>query len=109
MELLEQYNYGLSKYSNTLFSKKLNHMLKSIGLFNDETRFTNNHNQPLMRYECISVHSGRDAFCTLLVQERVPLNEIVKYTGHKSIKALKKYIDQENKPKTYTNELIYKP
>jgi hypothetical protein len=52
------------------------------------------------------VHRGRDTFITMLVNNRVPLNEIMKYTGHKSVTSLNMYIDKKAEINDYTSELV---
>ncbi len=106
-EVLLRYDYDFSRYSNTNFNKKLKRVLEESNLFDDYTQFTNHKGDKLTRYEVISIHRGRDTFCTLLIEGRVPLNEIMKYTGHRTIASLTKYIDTDKEPKDFTNELIY--
>jgi hypothetical protein len=46
------------------------------------------------RYEAITLHKGRDSFITNLV-DTTPLNELMKYTGHKKPSTLQGYIDKK--------------
>ena len=46
-----------------------------------------------LRYNCISLHKGRDSFITNLVDTSIPLNTLLKYTGHTKLSTLQGYID----------------
>ena len=104
--ILEKYDYTFNRYGNANFNKYLKILLKQSGWFNDDTNFPKDETTYLKRWECISIHRGRDTFCTMLVNNRVPINEIMKYTGHKSISSLNKYIDTKSQVLNFTNELV---
>jgi integrase len=92
--------------SNPAFNRTLKLFLQSTGLFNDETKFKEGVRR-LHRWEIISIHRGRDTFITMLIEENVPLNVIMKYTGHKQLSTLEKYIDQNKKVGNFM-EVIFK-
>ncbi len=104
--IIQTYNYKFAKYSNANFNKYLKQLLKKTGWFDDETKFLDDKGNYKKRWQCISIHRGRDSFCTMLVNDRVPINEIMKYTGHASISSLNKYIDTNSQVKNFTNELV---
>lgn len=52
-----------------------------------------------MKYECISLHKGRDSFITNLV-DFAPLNQLMKYTGHSKLSTLQGYIDNSREVDT---------
>lgn len=106
-DIITRYEYDFTRYSNANFNKKLKRILEESLLFHDLTKFEDDKGRKLSRYEVISIHRGRDTFCTLLMENRVPINEIMKYTGHQTISSLTKYIDTDREPNDYTNELIY--
>jgi integrase len=106
LEIINRHNYIFNDYDNANFNKYLKILLKSTGWFDDDTIFLDDNGNYLKRWQCVSVHRGRDSFCTMLVNDRVPLNEIMKYTGHKSISSLMKYIDLKSQIKNFTNELV---
>jgi integrase len=95
-KILEKYDYNLNRMSNPAFNRILKEFLKSTELFNDETKFKEGKRR-LQRWEIISIHRGRDTFITMLIEENVPLNIIMKYTGHKKLSTLEKYIDKNKK------------
>jgi len=106
-EIILRYRYKLYRYENANFNKYLKLLLADTGWFDDETKFKEN-GVYLKRWQCISIHRGRDSFCTMLINDRVPVNEIMKYTGHSSVSSLNKYIDLKSQIKNYTNELVIK-
>ena len=107
-EIILKYGFKLYRYNNANFNKYLHKLLSTTGWFNDETKFKNEAGVFLKRWQCISIHRGRDSFCTMLVNDRVPVNEIMKYTGHSSVSSLNKYIDLKSQIKNFTNELVIK-
>jgi integrase len=104
--IIEKYDYDLNLMSNPAFNRTLKLFLQSTGLFNDETKFKEGVRR-LHRWEIISIHRGRDTFITMLIEENVPLNVIMKYTGHKQLSTLEKYIDQNKKVGNFM-EVIFK-
>lgn len=94
--ILKKYNYNLNLISNPVFNKKLKEFLKATNLFNEETKFKEG-GRSLLRWETISIHRGRDTFITMLIEENVPLSTIMRYTGHKHLSTLEKYIDLNKK------------
>ncbi len=96
ISILKKYDYNLNRMSNPAFNRILKEFLKSTELFNDESKFKEGKRR-LQRWEIISIHRGRDTFITMLIEENVPLNVIMKYTGHKKLSTLEKYIDKNKK------------
>jgi site-specific recombinase XerD len=104
-DIISKHKYNFYKYENANFNKYLKVLLEKTGWFNDETKFIED-GKYLKRWECISIHRGRDSFCTMLINDRVPLNEIMKYTGHKHLSSLNKYINLKSDISNFTNELV---
>jgi integrase len=110
-QILEKYNYELALFSNSNFNKYLKLFLKKFEIFNEVTNFKKIDSKTkksinLSRYEVISIHRGRDTFINILLNSNVPINTIMRYTGHRSISSLQKYIDL-NKPVTnYLNDIF---
>jgi integrase len=111
LEILEYHNYKLDLLENANFNKYLKLYLKKFEVFQETTNFKETDSKTkmtrnLMRYEVISIHRGRDTFINLLLNSNVPINTIMKYTGHKSISSLQKYIDQNKPVENYLNSII---
>jgi integrase len=105
-EIIERYNYNFNRENNPTFNEQLKIILILTEWFKDETKFKDDDGNFLPRWQCISVHRGRDTFITMLVNNRVPLNEIMKYTGHKTVTSLNMYIDKKAEINDYTSELV---
>lgn len=111
MEILKDYEYHLNWLSNPNFNKYLKLYLKNFEEFLETTQFTEidlktKKSRYLYRYEVISIHRGRDTFINMLLNENVPIHTIMRYTGHKSISSLQKYIDGNKPVENYLNLLL---
>ena len=95
LELLKKYKYELPKISDQYGNRAIKEALKKTKLFNDYTQIIDKETKKYKkRYEAITLHKGRDSFITNLV-DTTPLNEIMKYTGHKKLSTLQGYIDKK--------------
>ena len=95
LEILRRYDNDLSKImmTNVKLNSYLHKLLKESNLCNGLTELKGKlTGEYLKRYEAISWHQGRDSFITNLV-DNTPINELMKYTGHKKITTLQGYID----------------
>jgi integrase len=111
IEILISYEYQLNWLSNPNFNKYLKLYLKNFEEFQEKTQFTlidqkTKKSRYLYRYEVISIHRGRDTFINMLLNENVPIHTIMRYTGHKSISSLQKYIDGNKPVENYLNALL---
>lgn len=95
LEILEKYNYELPKISGQHGNRAIKEVLRKTQLFDDYTQITDKETKEFKRrYEAITLHKGRDSFITNLV-DTTPLNELMKYTGHKKLSTLQGYIDKK--------------
>jgi integrase len=91
IDILKRYNYQLPNLPKP--NGIIKEALKLTGLFNDPTQqIDKKTGQEKLRYQCISMHKGRDTFITNLV-DSTPLNQLMKYTGHSKLSTLQTYID----------------
>jgi integrase len=91
IEILEKYNYKLPYHIKPNIDIK--EALKITKLFDEPTNIIDkNTGKEKLKYECISMHKGRDSFITNLV-DTTPLNTLMKYTGHSKLSTLQTYID----------------
>jgi integrase len=110
-EILNEYGFQLNWLSNPNFNKYLKLYLKNFEEFQEKTQFTEidqktKKSRYLYRYEVISIHRGRDTFINMLLNENVPVHTIMRYTGHKSISSLQKYIDGTKSVENYLNSIL---
>jgi len=98
-EILEKYNYSLSRYDNTLFNRYLTEFLEKSGLFNERfirKKRIKGHQvflDDIKRYEAISTHSGRRSCITNLISNGFQLVRIRTVSGHTSDRMLSRYYD----------------
>ncbi|NNF30088.1 MAG: tyrosine-type recombinase/integrase [Flavobacteriaceae bacterium] len=94
LEIFKKYKYNLDLISHQKANKYLKEVLKETGWYDDEMEKKNKDGNYMKRWEYFSFHDGRRTFITNLVNSAVPVNEIMKYTGHKKISTLQQYIDK---------------
>lgn len=95
LEILEKYNYELPKISGQYGNRAIKDALRKTKLFDDYTQIIDKNTKEFKkRYEAITLHKGRDSFITNLV-DTTPLNELMKYTGHRKLSTLQGYIDKK--------------
>lgn len=99
IEILEKYKYELPSISDQYGNRVIKEALEITNLFNAPTQIIHKETrQYKKRYEAITLHKGRSSFITNLV-DSTPLNELMKYTGHKKLSTLQGYIDTKREVK----------
>ena len=98
IEILEKYNYKLPYHLKPNIDIK--DALEITELFDEPTNIVDKKTgNEKLKYECISMHKGRDSFITNLV-DSTPLNTLMKYTGHSKLSTLQGYIDTNREVET---------
>ena len=105
-EIIQRYDHNLYRYDNANFNKYLKLLLAETDWFSDETKFLDDDGNYKKRWQCLSIHRGRDSFITMLLNDRVPINQIMKYTGHVTVSSLNMYIDLKSEIENHTNTLV---
>jgi len=109
LEILEKYDYKLPVRSNVESNLLIKEALKQVGIFEGLTeskhKITGEYKE---RYEAITMHKARDTFITNLI-DTTPLNELMKYTGHKKLTTLQGYIDKRRDVKMNYVQIFDKP
>jgi integrase len=106
LQILTKWDFNFNRYPNATFNKALKTFLHSTGYFENETLFPKPGGGYKRTYEIISIHRGRDIFITCLLESRVPIPEVMKYTGHRSMTTLMGYLNLKTQVKNYTSELL---
>ena len=105
-EILKRYNYKLKFTTNQQFNRTLKKIFQNSGKFNDEIDKKNEDGIFYKRFEVISIHKGRHTFVSNLIENKTPVNVIMKYTGHSKLETLMVYITNKVKPVLdYVDEL----
>jgi len=103
-KILEKYkdvDFPEDKVLPVISNQKMNDYLKElckIAGFNEEIRITTYKgseriDQVFPKYELIGTHQGRKSFICNALAAGVPVNVVMKWTGHSDYKAMKPYID----------------
>jgi integrase len=97
LAILKKYNFALPQYASQYFNRELHKILKEYKLFEypvvhirkvqKESR-----NSTVLKREVITSHTCRKTFITLSVSNNIPLNVIMKASGHRQINTLNSYI-----------------
>lgn len=92
VEILEKYDY--KPPLPIKINRDIKDALELTGMFDEPTNIIDKKTgEDKLRYNCISLHKGRDSFITNLVDTSIPLNTLLKYTGHTKLSTLQGYID----------------
>ena len=100
LNILKKYNFQLPSMSNFYFNDTLHSILKSHELFNEtlikkKRNLKTNNDFEILKRDCISSHTCRRTFITLSINANVPLNTIMKASGHRNLSTLQKYAKKE--------------
>lgn len=105
-EIFEKNGFEFRKISNQKANYILKKLLKKSNLFNSKSKkYNKSTGKYRLKHEVLSFHRGRDTFINNLV-ETTPLAILMKYTGHRKIETLQKYLDAKDTSKTnYVKQL----
>lgn len=98
-KIWERNDACLNHYSLQKFNLYLKQLLKRISVFENEIKikrrkFNQMEYQKVAKWTQISSHSARRTFITNCIKNNVPINEIMKMTGHSSISMLLNYMQK---------------
>lgn len=97
IDILEKYKYKLPTYNKKIFNKRIKEIAKSAGIKGQEliryheADIAGVSNFMKERYDCISSHTGRRTFTTLLSLRGFNETEIARYTGHATLTMVRRY------------------
>lgn len=97
IDILEKYAYKLPTYNKKIFNKRIKEIAKSAGIVGHEliryheADIAGVSTQTKERYKCISSHTGRRTFTTLLSLRGMNETEIARYTGHATLTMVRRY------------------
>jgi integrase len=94
MQIFQRYDYDLELISHQKANQYIKEAMMKSGQFDDEMEKMDKDGRYLKRWQYFSFHDGRRSFITNLINSAIPVNEIMKYTGHKKISTLQQYIDK---------------
>lgn len=96
-EILEKYDYKLPTFNKKVFNKRIKEIAKLAGITGKvEQRFQEAGKAGIStvvreRHECISSHTGRRTFITMLSLRGEDYTTIARYSGHSSLDMVRRY------------------
>lgn len=98
LRILQKYNFSLPTYASQYFNRELHKILKHYKLFEYPVTHIRkvqreNQNTTYLKRELITSHTCRKTFITLAVSNNIPLNVIMKASGHRQINTLSSYVE----------------
>jgi len=98
LRIFQKYNFKLPKYTGQYFNRELQKVLRHYKLYEypiNHIRKVQKESQNLMvmKRDLITSHTCRKTFITLSVSRNIPLNVIMKASGHTQIKTLNCYVE----------------
>jgi len=108
--ILDKYKddiFGGNKALPVISNQKMNDYIKELGEFCDINEPTNityysgnkRTDEVFPKYELLGTHTGRRTFICNALSLGIPVNVVMKWTGHSDYKAMKPYIDIADKIK----------
>ncbi len=106
LEILQKYNFELNAPSSQYFNRDIKNLLEKYEMLTEpvekkrkQIRAVQTNSTP--KWKLVSSHTCRRTFITLAIGENVPLNAIMKATGHKKIQTVKKYMQLKTDKKAF--------
>lgn len=97
LDILKKYEYQLPTHNKKKFNKRIKEIAKEAGikgteqLRRHEVDKANIVIEDKERYNCISSHTGRRTFITMLSLRGWEYNKIARYSGHSTLDMVKRY------------------
>lgn len=109
--LIDKYKRNIPSLSNTVINKRIKEIAKAAGIEGQETisiHYIGNAKPTVIhkeRWECITTHTGRRTFTSLLFLRNWNIDRICKYTGHNDIRSVERYNKLTDVDYTYFKRL----
>jgi site-specific recombinase XerD len=99
-QVLEKYDYQLKRISNDKYNEYIKDVCALVPSFQEEitkVHFSGNEKITVTKKKCdwISTHTARRVFVTLLLELNVNPAQIMRWTGHTSLKSFERYINKQ--------------
>lgn len=106
LEILAKYNYKLPTHHRKIFNKRIKEIAKEAGITGKEqirrhqVGESNIIIEDKERYNCISSHTGRRTFITMLSLRGMTYGDIARYSGHSTLEMVQRYDKSKQGTKT---------
>jgi integrase len=99
LKILKNYDFKLPSYTGQYFNRQLQKILEHYKLFEDEVVvgrkvFKQKTENKVLKRTIITSHTCRKTFITFCVMSLLPLNVIMKASGHKQLETMQAYIQK---------------
>src|ERR1035437_2570040 len=99
LAILKKYDFRLPTYTGQYFNRQLQKVFEHFKLFEDEVVvrrkvFKKELDKKVMRRTIITSHTCRKSFITFCIMSLIPLNVIMKASGHKQLETMQSYIQK---------------
>lgn len=99
-EVLNKYEFKIKVYANAVFNRRLKEILKKHNLLEREVKVNETRNGRTINLvhklnDVVSTHTCRKSFITNALLNNVPLNVVMKATGHTQISTVQKYAEKK--------------
>lgn len=97
LDIIEKYNYNLPTHNRKIYNKRIKEIAKAAGITGMEDVVTQAAGENKVtvekkeRYNCVSSHTGRRTFITMLSLRGWEYNQIARYSGHRTLTTLQTY------------------
>ena len=99
LKILQKYEFNMPCYTSQYFNRQLEKILEHYHLFEDFVVYKRkvlkeNKDSKVMKRTLVTSHTCRKSFITNCVGSGIPLNIIMKASGHKQLKTLQSYVQK---------------
>lgn len=97
LDIIDKYNCQLPTYDRKIYNKRIKEIAKQAGITGVEDivqHLAGENNVTVIkkdRYKCISSHTGRRTFITMLSLRGWEYNQIARYSGHSTLNTVQTY------------------
>ena len=99
LKILKIYDFNLPRYTGQYFNRQLQKIFEHYKLFEDEVIvrrqvFREKLDEKVMKRTIITSHVCRKSFITFCIMSLIPLNVIMKASGHKQLETMQSYMQK---------------
>ena len=100
LSILKRNGFKMPIFTSQYFNRQLEKILEHYHLFEDMVTYKRkvlkeNKDSKVMKRTLVTSHTCRKSFITNCVSSGIPLNVIMKASGHKQLKTLQAYVQKE--------------
>jgi integrase len=114
LEILRKYNFILPKIAESKYNLLIKEVCKEAGLTEEIMIYQKDGKKTILskfkKYEKVSSHTARRTGITLCIRKKMPIEEVMKLSGHTSMQSLEQYIKiSQNEAISTAKQIFNKP